>query len=58
MMGGAVVPDDLWSKVALEAISCATQFDGIVVVEVGAKTATRDVHMIGANPFWDQKLGI
>jgi len=32
MMGGAMVPDDLKSKVALEAISHATQLDGLVVV--------------------------
>ncbi len=32
MMGGAMVPDNLQSKVALEAISCATQLDGLVVV--------------------------
>ncbi len=27
MMGGAMVPDNLWSKVSLEAISCATELD-------------------------------
>jgi hypothetical protein len=32
MMEGAMVPDDLKSKVALEAISYATQLDGLVVV--------------------------
>ena len=56
MMGGAMVPDNLWSKVTLEAISCATQLDGLVVVEVGGKTATHDMHMFGANPSWAQKL--
>jgi hypothetical protein len=34
MMGGAMVPDDLKPKVALEAISCAMQLDGLVVVEI------------------------
>ena len=41
MMSGAVVPDDLRSKVALEAISCVTQLDGLVVVEAGVKIAMR-----------------
>jgi hypothetical protein len=51
MMGGAMVPDDLKSKVALEAISCAMQLDGLVVVEIEDKLATRDMHMFGANPM-------
>jgi hypothetical protein len=42
MIGGAMVPDDLKSKVALEAISCAMQLDGLVVVEVKGKIATHD----------------
>ena len=58
MMGGAMVPDDLKSKVALEAISCATQLDGLVVVEVKGKIATRDKHMFGANPAWSRKLRV
>ena len=58
MMGGAMVPDDLKSKVALEAISCATQLDGLVVVEVKGKIATRDMHMCGANPAWSRKLRV
>ena len=52
MMGGTMVPDNLRSKVALEAISCAIQHDGLVVVEVGGKTAMRDMHRFGANPSW------
>ena len=39
IMGGAIVPHDLQSKVALEAISCRTQHDGLVMVEVGGKTS-------------------
>jgi hypothetical protein len=44
MMGRAMVPEDINSKVALEAISCATQFDGLVVVEINGKLVPRDVH--------------
>ena len=35
-----MVPDKLKSKVALKAIYCATQLDGIVVVDVKGKAAT------------------
>ena len=58
MMGGAMVLDNLWSNVALEAISCTTQLDGLVVVEVGGKTATCDMHMFGVNPSWARKLHV
>jgi hypothetical protein len=37
MMGGTMVPDVLCAKVALEAIACATQLDGLVVVDVSGK---------------------
>jgi hypothetical protein len=58
MMGGARVPEDIKSKVALEAISCAMQLDGLVMVEAKGKVATRDMHMFGANPMWSNKLRI
>jgi hypothetical protein len=58
MMGGAMVPEDIKSKVALEAISCATQLDGLVVVEVKGKLATRDMHLFGANPRWSNILQV
>ena len=50
MMGGALIPDGLQAKVALEAISCATQFDGLAIVTVSRKEATCDMHIFGANP--------
>ena len=55
MMGGAMVPDDLKSKVALNAISCALQLDGLVVVKIKDKLAMRDMHMFGTNPTWSKK---
>ena len=58
MMGATRVPEDIKSKVALEAIACATQLDGLVVVDVKGKMATRDVHMFGANPSWASKLKV
>ena len=58
MMGAAWVPEDVKSKVALEAIACATQLDGLVVVDVKGKLATHDVHMFGVNPSWSSKLRI
>jgi hypothetical protein len=50
MMGGAMVPDDLKSNVALEAISCAMQLEGLVMVEIKGKLATCGMHMFGVNP--------
>jgi hypothetical protein len=58
MMGGTMVPEDLKSKVALEAISCATQLDGLVVVEIKGKLATRDMQLFSANPTWSNKLRV
>jgi hypothetical protein len=58
MMGGAMAPEDIKSKVALEAISCATQLDGLVVVEMKGKLATHDMHLFGANPTWSKKLRV
>ena len=51
-----MVPDDLKAKVALEAISHATQLDGLVMVEIQGELATHDMHMFGANPMWSEKL--
>ena len=56
MMGEAMVPEDIKSKVALEAISCATQLDGLVVVKIKGKLATWDMHLFGVNPTWSKKL--
>ena len=58
MMGAARVPEDTKSKVALEAISCATQLDGLVAVEIKGKLATRDMHLFGANTTWSKKLRV
>jgi hypothetical protein len=58
MMEGAMVPDDLKSKVALKAISCALQLDGLVMVKTKDKLATRDMHMFGTNPMWSKKLHV
>jgi hypothetical protein len=58
MMRGTMAPDDLKSKTALEAMSCAMQLDGLVVVEIEGKLATRDMHMLGVNPTWSKKLHV
>jgi hypothetical protein len=57
MMGGTMVPEDLKSKVALKAISCATQLR-LVVVDIKGKLATRDMHLFVANPTWSQELHV
>ena len=46
------------AKVALEAITLATQLDGLTVVTVNGKEATRDVHMFGAIPKWTANLHV
>ena len=58
MMGGALVPDDMHVKVVLEAIACATQLDGLVVIEVGGRTAMHNMHMFGVNPKWTKNLRV
>ena len=40
MMGGALVPDNMHAKVALEAIACTTQLDGLDLIDVNGKVAT------------------
>ena len=56
MMGAAHVPDDVRGKLAIEAIKCATQLDGLRVITVGGKTATRDFHVFKSNPNWAVNL--
>ncbi len=49
-MGAAHVPDDAQGKVALEALNCATMLNGLQLVKIGDKTATRDKHIYDKNP--------
>ena len=56
MMGGDMVLDRMLHKVALEAISCATQLDGLVMIEICGRNAMHDVHTFGANPRWAKNL--
>jgi len=56
MMGAAHVPDDVRGKLAIEAIKCATQLDGLRVIKVGDKTGTRDFHVFKSNPSWAVNL--
>lgn len=51
------MPDDIHTKVALEAVVCATQLDGFGVAEVNGNLATWDVHIFGPNPMWSSCLG-
>ena len=56
MMGAANIPIAIRPKVAIEAIKCATQLDGLSVVKLGDKLATRDVHVYGKNAKWAKQL--
>ena len=57
-MGAARVPEDMKSKVALEAMWRMTQRDGLVVEDIKGKMAMRDMHMFGTNPSWSNKLRV
>ncbi len=50
MMGAVHIPDDVQGKVVIEAIKCATMLDGLMIVEMAGKEATRGEHVYGANP--------
>ena len=58
MMGRALVPDDMCRKVVLEAIACATQLDGLVMIEINSKYSMHNTHMFGVNPKWTRNLRI
>lgn len=47
---------ELTSKVALDAIACATQLEGLVIIEMKGKVATHDVHVFSVNPTWSKNL--
>ena len=56
MMGAARVPVGLGYRVAVKAVRCATQLDGLVVVTLNKNTCTRDEHVYGKVPKWAAKL--
>ena len=56
LMGAAGIPIHIRSKVAIEAIKCATQLDGLSVTKMGDKLESQDVHVYGKNPKWAQQL--
>lgn len=58
MMSAANLPDEIRGKVAVEAIMCAVQLDGLVVVEVNGKRMTRDQHMYGSNARWSKHMRV
>ena len=45
MMSAANIPVGTRGKVAIEAIKCATQLDGLVIVKVEGKSQARDMHV-------------
>ena len=56
MMGAVHIPDDIQGKVAIKAIKCATQLDGLNIVIVGGMTGMRDFHVFGSNSNWSSNL--
>ena len=43
-MGAANIPSDVRGKVAIKAIKCAMQLDGLSIVEIKGVSQTRDIH--------------
>ena len=56
MMSAAHVPDTVRGHVAVEAIKCAVQLDGLRVVSLKGTAKTRDEHVYGCNPKWAVNL--
>ena len=56
MLGAAHVPAELQDQVAVKAMTCATQLDGLRVVELKGKEQTRDMHVHGKNPKWAMNM--
>lgn len=54
-MGDMLVKHNLHVQIALEAVACATQLDGLVVEEVNGN---QDVHKFRANLTWVENLHI
>ena len=52
MMSAANIPTGTRGKVAIEAIKCATQLDGLVIVKVDGESKTRDMHVYAKLPKW------
>ena len=55
-MEAAHVPAELQGQVVVEALKCATQLDGLRVVEIKGKKQTRDTHVHGKNPKWAMNM--
>lgn len=58
MMSAAHIPPDVRGKVAIEAIKLATQLDGLILVKLNGKLASRDEHVFGSNPKWSKNLRV
>jgi len=56
VMNAANIPDDEKGKVVIQALMHVTQLDGLKVVEIDGKTATRNEHVYGSNPKWANNL--
>ena len=50
------MPDNSCGKIAIKALKLVTMLDGLQVITLGGKTATRDVHIYGSNPRWTKNL--
>ena len=58
MINAARVPDSARGKVAIQAITAAVLLDGLNVVTINGKSATRDEHVFGKNPSWSKNMKV
>ena len=56
MMSAANIPTGTRGKVAIEAIKCATQLDGLVIVKVDGESKARDMHVYDKLPKWTRNM--
>ena len=52
MMSAAFIPSNVCGKVAIKAVCCVMQIDGLTVVDVEGKSKTRDEHVFHEKPGW------
>ena len=55
-MSAANIPTGTRGKVAIEAIKCATQLDGLVIVKIDSESKARDMHVYAKLPKWTKNM--
>eukprot|EP00985_Skeletonema_marinoi_P020006 scaffold11691_cov76-Skeletonema_marinoi.AAC.1 len=56
MLDTANVPEEERGRLVTQAIQLAVQLDGLRIIEINGKVATRDEHMYGEKPKWTKHM--